>query len=99
MPAVMEAIDQMSTAEKVVVMNYLWASLSSTGERFVPVWHVEGSEPVTKPVKRRVSQYGALKGKVGMSPDFDAPLDDFAEYMADFSSHRRKVSSPLRVMG
>ena len=30
---------------------------------------------------RRVSLYGALKGKVGMTADFDAPLEDFAEYM------------------
>ena len=81
MPVVMEAIDRMTTAEKVVVMNYLWASLSSTGERFVPVWHVEGSEHQAKAVQKRVSQYGALRGKVGMSPDFDAPLEDFSEYM------------------
>lgn len=30
---------------------------------------------------RRVSMYGALKGKVKMTADFDAPLEDFAEYM------------------
>jgi hypothetical protein len=26
-------------------------------------------------------QSGSAKGKVKMAPDFDAPLDDFAEYM------------------
>ena len=31
--------------------------------------------------QRRVSMYGALKGKVKMTADFDAPLEDFAEYM------------------
>ena len=30
---------------------------------------------------KRVSMYGALKGKVGMTSDFDAPIGDFAEYM------------------
>ena len=40
MPAVMEAIDRMSIAEKVDVMNYLWAVLSRSGEGFVPVWHI-----------------------------------------------------------
>ena len=30
---------------------------------------------------QRVSMYGAPKGKVGMSSDFDAPIEDFAEYM------------------
>ncbi|MBK8039676.1 MAG: DUF2281 domain-containing protein [Verrucomicrobiaceae bacterium] len=26
--------------------------------------------------------FGCLKGKISMSPDFDAPLEDFKEYMA-----------------
>ena len=81
MPAVMEAIDRMSTAEKVDVMNYLWAAISKSGERFVPVWHIAESQGESKPVRKRVSQYGALKGKIKMSADFDAPLEDFAEYM------------------
>lgn len=34
----------------------------------------------TSKVKRR-SGRGLLKGKVRMSDDFDAPLDDFKEYM------------------
>ena len=25
--------------------------------------------------------FGALKGKIWMAPDFDAPLDDFKDYM------------------
>ena len=81
MPAVMEAIDRMSTAEKVDVMNYLWASISKSDERFVPVWHLANSQGIGEPVRKRVSQYGVLRGKVGMTPDFDAPLEDFAEYM------------------
>ena len=81
MPAVMEAIDRMSTAEKVDVMNYLWAALSKSGERFVPVWHIANPQGENMPVRKRVSQYGALKGKVEMTPDFDAPIEDFAEYM------------------
>lgn len=81
MPAVMEAIDRMSTNEKVEVLNYLWAAISKSGESFVPVWHVSNSRDTSEPVRKRVSQYGALKGKVEMSPDFDAPLEDFAEYM------------------
>ncbi len=81
MPAVMEAIDRMSTAEKVDVMNYLWDVLSKSGEKFVPVWHIANPQGDSEPVIKRVSQYGALKGKVEMTPDFDAPLEDFAEYM------------------
>jgi len=81
MPAVMEAIDRMSTAEKVDVMNYLWVALSKSGKMFVPVWHIANSQGEDEPVLKRVSQYGALKGKVEMTPDFDAPIEDFAEYM------------------
>ena len=33
MPAVMEAIGKMTTAEKVEVMNYLWVAVASAGER------------------------------------------------------------------
>jgi DNA-damage-inducible protein J len=32
-----------------------------------------------KPAKR--NGYGCLKGKIRMAPDFDAPLEDFKEYM------------------
>ena len=81
MPAVKEAIDRMSTAEKVDVMNYLWAAISKSGERFVPVWHIANPQGEDGSVRKRVSQYGALKGKVKMTADFDAPIEDFAEYM------------------
>ena len=39
MPAVMEAIDRMSTSEKFETMDYLWQSLSADGENFSPAWH------------------------------------------------------------
>jgi DNA-damage-inducible protein J len=32
-----------------------------------------------KPAKR--NGYGSLKGKIRMAPDFDAPLEDFKEYI------------------
>ena len=81
MPAVMEAIDRMSIAEKVEVMNYLWAAISRTGEKFMPVWQIDDSQDVKGVSQEKSSQYGALKGRVKMTPDFDAPLEDFAEYM------------------
>ena len=37
-------------------------------------------EPVSTPAGPRVPTFGALHGTVQMSDDFDAPLDDFAEY-------------------
>ena len=35
---------------------------------------------VSSPKSVRI-QAGSLAGKIWMSPDFDAPLDDFKEYM------------------
>ena len=82
MPAVMEAIDRMTTAEKVEIMNYLWVAVAASGERFVPVWQIADPKNAPKTRPGRVSQYGALKDKISyMAPDFDEPLEDFAEYM------------------
>ena len=39
MPAVMEAIDRMTTSEKFDAMSYLWSSLSMSGNSLVPDWH------------------------------------------------------------
>ena len=39
MPTVMEAIDGMTTSEKIDAMNHLWASLSSSGDNLTPAWH------------------------------------------------------------
>jgi len=30
---------------------------------------------------RGLKGFGSLKGKIAMAPDFDAPLDDFRDYM------------------
>ena len=39
---------------------------------------IKGSEQKEKPQKR---VFGALKGKIHLSEDFDAPLDEFKDYM------------------
>ncbi|MBV9468464.1 MAG: DUF2281 domain-containing protein [Abitibacteriaceae bacterium] len=36
---------------------------------------------VPRTVKRRKRQFGSAKGLIAMAPDFDAPLEDFKEYM------------------
>ena len=38
-------------------------------------------EPVKKDIVRPPFEYGSMSGKIWMSDDFDAPLDDFKEYM------------------
>ena len=32
-------------------------------------------------IASRLRGFGCLKGKIEMAPDFDAPIDDFKEYM------------------
>ncbi|MBQ7190465.1 MAG: addiction module protein [Kiritimatiellae bacterium] len=39
MPAVIEAIDRMTTSEKFDTMNYLWSSLAASGDNLSPAWH------------------------------------------------------------
>lgn len=39
MPAVMEAIDRMTTSEKLETMDYLVSSISSSGDTLSPAWH------------------------------------------------------------
>ena len=46
----------------------------------------ENDEPVAKLVRvaprtRQPRQAGSAKGKIWMAPDFDAPLEEFKEYM------------------
>lgn len=36
---------------------------------------------IPRPVKKRKRHFGSAKGLISMAPDFDAPLDDFKEYM------------------
>lgn len=40
--------------------------------------------------RKNVPQFGLYKGRIWIAPDFDAPLDDFADYMPKRPS-RRKV--------
>lgn len=39
MPAVKEAIDRMSFADKVKTMEYLWAAMTADEEPEPPAWH------------------------------------------------------------
>ena len=39
MPAVKEAIDRMSSAERVETMEYLWMAMTAAAEPEPPAWH------------------------------------------------------------
>ena len=36
---------------------------------------------VPRTIERRKRRFGSAKGMISMAPDFDEPLQDFAEYM------------------
>ena len=40
-----------------------------------------GPDPADPPQARRPPMFGALKGKIWISPDFDEPLEEFKDYM------------------
>jgi len=40
-----------------------------------------GKEPVTEPKSGKRCGYGSVKGDYWMADDFNAPLDDFKDYM------------------
>jgi len=42
---------------------------------------LEAAESESPEPTRNLKGFGALKGEIWMAPDFDAPLDDFKEYM------------------
>ena len=53
------------------------------GESVVIVWddHAVQLVPIAPPqVARSQPRFGSAAGQVHLAPDFDAPLDDFAEY-------------------
>lgn len=50
MPAVQEAIDRMSFADKVKTMEYLWMAMTAVAEPDPPAWH----EDVLAARRRRV---------------------------------------------
>lgn len=53
------------------------------GEEIIITWNnrpVLRLSQLSKQPKHR--RRGSARGKIWMSPDFDEPLDDFAEYMA-----------------
>lgn len=60
--------------------------ISESGEEIVltdgdkPVARLVAVVPAPEPARPR-PRFGSAKGLVTVSPDFDAPLEDFAEYM------------------
>jgi hypothetical protein len=57
---------------------FLTASLTNNGLPFA----VRRREPAPEEkAASRAAMFGCLRGKYNMTDDFDAPLDDFKEYM------------------
>ena len=41
MPAVMEAVQNMSTEEKFLVIDMLWCDIAASNEEYAPQWHFD----------------------------------------------------------
>lgn len=73
----------------IVTIQEAQAGLSDLIHKLVPGEEVvitENDQPVaklarTEPKKLWPCKAGSAKGKIWMAPDFDAPLEDFKEYM------------------
>ena len=39
------------------------------------------ASPISKPITKPLRPFGVISGKSRMAADFDAPLDDFRDYM------------------
>jgi DNA-damage-inducible protein J len=60
------------------VRMFLTASLEHDGLPFTVRRH---TAKIAEKAELRTAMFGCLRGRYKMSDDFDAPLDDFAEYM------------------
>ncbi len=41
MPAVLEAIDRMSSDERIMTMEYLWSAMTAAASPEPPAWHAD----------------------------------------------------------
>ena len=71
MPAVMEAVQNMSTEEKFLVIDMLWRDIAASNEEYAPQWHfdvlrereqslADGTAKLTGATSRRNSSLGGL---------------------------------------
>lgn len=68
----------MSSADLFIKINSLPAELRKEVESFIEALmkRVKPEVPKEKPIP-----FGKFKGKIHMADDFDAPLEDFKDYM------------------
>ena len=69
-PAILEKLEALPEPLQTEVLHYIEFLI----ERYVKTSHPSSSS-------RKKRQAGLLQGKIRMSDDFDAPLEDLKEYM------------------
>jgi Protein of unknown function (DUF2281) len=68
--AILEQFQKLPLSGKQEALRYLEALVSQYED-----------DQINRPVLNRSNAFGIWKGKVWMSDDFDAPLDELQEYM------------------
>lgn len=69
----------MSTTQLFEEIASLPANLQEEVKEFIAALKTKAQKQPQPPLQKR--QFGAGKGLITMSDDFDEPLDDFKEYM------------------
>lgn len=62
-------------------LETLPSDLKEEAKRFIDELIKNNTYPSDNTDKRKDRVFGSLKGKIQLSDDFDAPLDDFKDYM------------------
>jgi len=75
-PQAQVLLNNLQPGEEIIITNE-----EKPAFKLVPLnGHVHG-ETSEQPTKRKRRRAGTAKGNFWMSPDFNEPLEDFAEYM------------------
>ncbi|MFB8790161.1 MAG: DUF2281 domain-containing protein [Potamolinea sp.] len=69
-PSILDKLEKLPESLQTEVLHYI---------EFLLEKYVKTSPPTELPKKKRKA--GLLKGKIWMSDDFDAPLEDLKDYM------------------
>lgn len=69
----LELIEWIATLDRSDWVEQLW--------QLKQALQTEAEAPASRPQERTQRGYGKFAGQIWMSEDFDAPLEDFKEYM------------------
>ncbi|MFM7580199.1 MAG: DUF2281 domain-containing protein [Microcystaceae cyanobacterium] len=83
-------MSDLSSAKLIEIWDELPESLKQKAlkymERLADTPEKNQRETPEQKIQRRLKGFGSWKGKIHIADDFDAPLEDFTEYMSNETS-------------